>query len=156
MAINDISKFQPFNAQVVFNNLPGLTFFSQQWNIPSAVVGFQEVRKGFGSPAKLHGTSFNYAPLRFSWMLEETLESYFAIHDWMARTNNPEALNSSIYEVGDCSMLIFNNNGKLINTINFTNAFPISISDIECDTKIETDAGYVANAEFEFELMKRG
>lgn len=149
---NDISLFNAYNAVATFNSLPGVQFQVQQFVIPSSAIGISETRHNFGTPIQVPGTTFNTQPLQFSWILEESMESYFEVYNWLITLVNPSELNSETI-TSDCSILIYNNNNRLIKTINFSDAFPEALSEISLDTTQERDEPVIVNATFNFDVM---
>ncbi|MFK5882879.1 MAG: hypothetical protein QM489_00910 [Candidatus Izemoplasma sp.] len=151
---NEHSFLYPDSAQLVFGKISDLTINVQQFILPSQAIGSTDVNFGGGKTAELPGTSYIIEPLKIGWIAREDLKIYWAIHDWKRRLTDPHSVLGS-QEYTDASILLFNNSGEQIETINFANLFPVSLSEVSFDLTDADPSPIKLNASFAFESMDR-
>ena len=156
MSENDHSLFHNFNFSVVFNDKQDLALHVQDVQLPSMAIGVTEQHGKYGKSNVLAGTSFVYEPLRFNWLLDENLDTYFYFVNWLKTLANPRKVESFDF-FSDISVIIYNNNGLKLKTVNFEKCFPISLSEVLLSSKSRIDDSRVAmSVSFEFEDMLPG
>lgn len=76
----------------------------------------------------LTGDRVIFDPLTVRFIIDENLENYSKLFDWILETVHE---NSQSKMKKDLSLLIYNNSNNLNKTIQFIGAFPVSLSPVE-------------------------
>jgi hypothetical protein len=153
----------PLNFKFQIKRAPNVNFFIQKINIPSLALPSIEIPTLF-VPLQVQQTHMVYGDLTVSFKVDEDLQNYFEIHNWIRalgfpskfseyakiQTANPltgESLTSEI------SLVILNALKNPNYEFVFHDAFPISLSDVDFDTTYD-DVDYVsASVTFKYTLF---
>lgn len=116
----DTTKFT-----LVFTKLPNLQLFCNSITLPSITLGVTEQHSSFISHKQV-GEKLVYSSFTCEFILDQQLEGYKEIHEWMKRLsvqgyNDDTISNSRLVTTGGSYELI--------------NVFPIELSGITFDTK---------------------
>jgi hypothetical protein len=154
----------PMNFRFSIKRAPHVNFFIQKVNIPSISVPPTE----YPNPLvriPYSGEHMDYGTLAITFKVDEDLENYLEIHNWVRGLGKPYAykeyadLKSQNPIMGgglksDITLLILNSTKLPIFEITYTDAFPISLSEILFDTT-SPDISYIeATAEFKYTLFE--
>ena len=163
------------------NQLPKVEFFTVSANIPSISAGTVTYATPFKDIPTM-GEKLSYENLSISFIVDEYLENYISLHNWMVgigfpndreqfrtfrdvTSNTPAGGKApSIDLIGkaipdkamysDAFLQILSNKNNPIVEVNFENAFPISLSALDF-TQTATDVEYmVATAEFAYQIYE--
>jgi hypothetical protein len=161
--------------------LPKVEFFTINANLP----GIEGATIDFFTPYKnfpVMGEKLTYNPLTITFIVDEYLENYQSLHDWMTgigfpsnrsefRTYRDVTSNTpaggtepSVDLVGqavsdkamysDAFLMILSNKNNPILNVNFQNVFPTSLSGLNY-TQGATDVEYMtAEVEFQYQIYK--
>lgn len=129
----------PISFKVIIERLPNVEFFTQRVNIPglsmSAPEQLSPIHKIYQT-----GDRIEYADLDLSFIVDENMENYREILEWMEGLGNPQnskqrsdLIASKEGMRSDISIVIENSsrNGNIAYT--FTEAFPTSLTGIPLD-----------------------
>lgn len=159
----DLNFLSGINFKFAIDRLPNLEYYAQSVNIPSTQLG---VTNSFPIPFgqnPMHGDKIEYAPLTVSVRLDEDMDMYLEIYDWIMALAHPEGFKGykelqdtkSVYS--DASLIVLNNTMNPGFEVKFYDVFPVYIGDVRLSA-IEEDVGPVAtDITFQyrfFELMK--
>lgn len=151
----------PLNFRFILRRAPATEFFIQNINLP----GFKLGAPNFPNPFVLipePGEHLNYNPLNITFKVDEDLTNYLEIHKWMKHLGKPknfEEYREVAVEVpqisgegvkSDISLIVYSNIKNPNFTINFIDAFPISLGDIQFDTRLDDIAYLTATATFKY------
>ena len=111
----DLNFLSGINFKFAIDRLPNLEYYAQSVNIPSTQLG---VTNSFPIPFgqnPIHGDKIEYAPLTVSVRLDEDMDTYLAIYDWIMALAHPEGFKGykelqdtkSFYS--DASLIVLNN-----------------------------------------------
>jgi hypothetical protein len=161
--------------------LPKVEFFTINANLP----GIEGATIDFFTPYKnfpVMGEKLTYNPLTITFIVDEYLENYQSLHDWMTgigfpsnrsefrtyrdvTSNTPAgSTEPSVDLVGqavsdkamysDAFLMILSNKNNPILNVNFQNVFPTSLSGLDY-TQGATDVEYMtAEVEFQYQIYK--
>ena len=155
-----------FHFQV--NRAPKLSFYGSSINIPS--VSFNsEVQPNYLRDIPIVGTKLDFGELSVRFYIDEGLENYMEIQDWLRgigypedldeiykwRKNNPnmpDEKKSELNLYSDGTLTILNSNNNPMFRVIFRDLFPVSLTQVEFDTTI-TDLVYLqANVNFRYTI----
>lgn len=145
---------------------PKVDFFSKSANIPGINLGVA-IQPSYLKDIPIPGDKLVFEDFRLTFNIDEGLENYNTIQNWMRGLGYPE----SIYEytewkqsdpynpnqdpnLSDGSLIIFNSNFRPTTTVRFQGMFPTSLSDIDFDATSSDIQYAVATVTFKYALYK--
>ena len=163
------------------HQLPKVEFFTVTANLPGISAGTATQSTPF-KDIPLMGEKITYENLSISFIVDEYLENYISLHNWMVGIGFPEKreqfqifrdVTSNTPASGktppvdlagkaipdkslfsDAFIQILSNKNNPIVEVNFENAFPISLSALDF-SQAATDVEYmVATAEFAYQIYE--
>jgi len=165
--ITNINFLSPFSFELIIKNKPNVTYFCQRANIPGLSLGFAPQPTFFASPIPRPG-DLVYNDLTISFKVDESLNSYREIWNWMVALGFPvdfsqyknilqqdSPLRPGVGEtVSDLTLMVLDNNHRPRFEITFEDAFPITLSDLTFDAT-ETDVNFLtAEVSFKYKLYQ--
>lgn len=139
--------FNAKNFDFTIKRLPNVEFFVQSVNIPGLNIDTTVQATPFAQINR-PGNRLNYDELIVSVIVDENLNVYKEIHNWLTGMAPP--INFSQYQeleeaggtFSDASLIALNSKGNAFIEFRFSNLFPVSISPIRMTT-INSSAEYV-------------
>jgi len=142
----------------VLAKYPKVDFFSNTASIPSINLGVA-IQPTYLKDIPIPGDKLTYDDLTLQFLVDEELVNYKTVHDWLIGFGYPEnvqqyqdLLNEDKNLPGhqyagagqsDGSLIIYNSSFNPIASVNFQGLFPVSLSTIEFDAKLD-DVSYVS------------
>lgn len=130
----------PLEFVVSVKRLPNIQFFTQQVIIPSLSVQTMDQVNPL-KPIPLPGDRLTYGDLPLSFIVDESMNNYIEIFNWMKGLSFPEntdqykAIESSEYGIySDISIVVMNSHKNPNLDITFKDCFPLNLSDVLLDT----------------------
>jgi len=159
--IKNKNFLSPTGFKFSLEKAPKVDFFSNSVNIPGINLGVA-VQSTPLKDLMIPGDKLVYNDLTIQFMVDENLENYLEIHDWMRGLGYPESMAEAlpfgpvdpvIGAFSDGSLLIYNSNFNPISKVTFKDLFPTSLSSVEFDAK-STDINYImASATFKYTIF---
>jgi hypothetical protein len=163
---------QPTKFLMTFNRIPDTTWFCQSVNVPGVSVGQAPIN--FPSVMVYSpGNQISYNNFNMNFLVNENLTSWIQLHDWFRsfaspdgtdernlksqlqnQYNTPSNQNNSKGYYSDATLTILSALNNPIVRVEFTNMFPVSLSDIFFDTKQSADDMITADATFVYDQFK--
>ena len=155
---------QPTKFLLVFDRLPNVQYFCQAVNIPGVSVGQAPIN--FPSVAVYSpGNQIAFNNFNVTFMVDEQLQSWQELYNWFRSFASPDgtdernrltAIQNSYKsqdkkQMSDATLTILNNLNNPTVRVQFTNMFPVSLSDLQFDTKMSADDIITADANFVYE-----
>ena len=146
----------PLNFKFQIKKAPHVNFFIQQVNIPAISLPPPMANNPFVR-IPYPGEHINYEPLVIDFKVDEDLQNYLEIHNWMKGLGSPSDfagysnLKASDQGLYSDATLVINNSRKRGNmSATFIQMFPIDISDLQFTT-MDTDVNYLeCSVDFRF------
>ena len=157
----DINQRNPNNTNYLLSTgfrflltrTPHLTYFCQAANLPDVSLGEMEQPTRF-IPIKHPGNSFTYGDLEISFIIDENMENWREIHNWMRSLKNVEDFTefeeNPTHHYSDATLMILNSAMKPNLEVAFTNIFPKSLSGIQFTSDADDATQVIASATFAF------
>jgi len=169
---NNVDLLQSTKFRITFNRLPGMVYFCQQANLPG--ISLTEIPKPTPFVEMyLPGEKLTYDTLNITFLVDEDLQAWTQIHDWMRGitfpTNFEEYLNlqqtaaqttnlnrflpSNSLSGGqytEAIMTIHTNKNNPNLRVKFLDVFPVSLSTIIFNTGDSADNVVTADATLRF------
>lgn len=149
---------QPTKFLLTFNRIRDTQYFCQSVNLPGVSLG--EVSRAtpfldMYSP----GTKLTYSPLDVEFLVDEELQSWKNIYDWFLTMADPDGFEKrdgskelqTNKHFSDATLTILSGLNNPILRIQYTNVFPLSISDIQFNTTQSADNIITARATFRYQ-----
>lgn len=161
----NMNPLAPSGFKLIITKLPRMQFYCQTVNLPSITLGVGN----FGTPQAdipIPGEKLEFGELNVQFLVDETMENYKAINDWLFGLGTPVGneqytnfLSQDIVAQGnsdltrgmsDASLFILTNNNTENKIVTFKNMFPISLESLTF-TAVDTDVNYlIGNATFKY------
>ena len=140
------------------NRAPSVAFFGNRVNIPAMTMGVANFNNYLNN-IPLPGTNIEFEDLSLDFLVDEDLQNYMEIQNWIRGIGFPESLQEiyrwqnqdeaiisqpygtqlNLYSDGTLTVLDSQQNAKF--KVNFENLFPINLSTLDFDAK-QTDLEY--------------
>ena len=123
----------------------GFTLNAQAVTLPSIQIPVTNTPSGqYGlARSSLPGTSIEFDPLQIRFLVDENLDSYLSVYEWMLSINDYLGGNSTAW---DASMpeavqvhVLDNSKRNIVATFNFYGAWPSVLGDLEYSYAEDTD-----------------
>ena len=171
----------PTQFRFMINQLPKVQFFTTAANIPDLSLGEAVIPTPY-KDIPIMGDKITFGNLDVSFIVDEHLENYVSIHNWLIgigfpknrqqfssfrsdTTNNPTSAKTvSVDRVGnatpdrgmysDATLTILSNKNNPLVEVRFTDIFPVSLSALSYDNAA-TDVDYLtAQISFRYKLYE--
>lgn len=152
---------QPTKFLLTFSRIATTQYFCQTVNLPGVSLG-EIVRVTPFLDMYSPGTKLTYEPLEMEFMVDEELLSWKNLYDWFTSMADPDGFEKrdvsrelqSIKYFSDATLTVLSALNNPILRIQYTNVFPLSISDIGFDTTRSADTIITAKATFRYQSYK--
>jgi hypothetical protein len=159
--ISNRNFLSPIGFKFTLAKEPKVSFFSNSSRLPEISLG-TAVQTNYLKNIDIPGDRLTYGDLNLTFLVDENLENYMAIHNWLTGLGYPES--TSQYEdlivtdnirepenaFSDGSLHILNSNFRDVAIVKFNDLFPVYLSSLEFKSS-ETDVNYfTAEATFKY------
>ena len=162
----------PLGFKLILTKTPKVDFLCQSANIPSISMG-TAIQPSYLKDIPVPGDKVLYDDLTVSFLVDEKMENYLAIHKWMTGLGYPEfraqydqlkkddnRTNRGVvdkgdpryFEFSDATLQVLNSNYKPSVLINFKDAFPISLSTLDFDVTTRDYNYFTAEVTFKYTI----
>ena len=165
----NINYLQPTKFLMTFNRIPNATWFCQSVNIPGVSVGQAPIN--FPSVTVYSpGNQITYNNFNMTFLVNEDVQSWIDLHDWFRSFASPDGTDernlktalqnqynnmaSDKQQYSDATLTVLSALNNPIVRVEFSNMFPVSLSDIIFDTKQSADDIITADATFVYDQFK--
>ena len=146
---------------LTFSRIQSVQYFCQEVNLPGVSLG--EVNRAtpfldMYSP----GTKLTYEPLDITFTIDEEMDSWKNLYNWFLSIADPDGFEKRTYtrelqrteHFSDATLTVLSALNNPVLRIEFSNLFPLSLSDIQFDTKSSADNIITAKATFRYQSYK--
>tara|TARA_Y100001938_G_scaffold143664_1_gene216828 strand:+ start:738 stop:1283 length:546 start_codon:yes stop_codon:yes gene_type:complete len=167
--IENRNYLSPVGFKFVITKVPKADFFSNSASIPGINLGFA-LQPTYLKDIAVAGDKLTYEDFTLSFFVDENLENYLEVHNWLRGLGYPESIqehidlkkndiytpdplgNNPLNEYSDASLFIYNSSFNQIAKVHFKDVFPVSLSTINFDATAG-DIDYVtAEATFKYSI----
>tara|TARA_A100001011_G_scaffold301517_1_gene315045 strand:- start:1542 stop:2138 length:597 start_codon:yes stop_codon:yes gene_type:complete len=162
----------PLGFKLVLTKTPKVDFLCQSANIPSISMG-TAIQPTYLKDIPVPGDKVLYDDLTVSFLVDEKMENYLAIHKWITGLGYPESIDQynqlkkddkrtsrivgddgdpRYFEFSDATLQVLSSNYKPSILINFKDAFPISLSTLEFDVTTRDYSFFTAQVTFKYTI----
>lgn len=161
--IGNRNFLSPTGFKFNLSRTPKVDFFATSANIPGINLG-AAVQPTYLKNIPIPGDVLSYEDFQLKFIVDENLENYVEIHNWMRGLGYPETIqeydkwrfsdpnNTSDPNISDATLIIYSSNSKHNISIKFEGLWPSSLSTIDFDAT-QSDVQYVtAIATFKYTI----
>ena len=162
----------PVGFKLVLTKTPKVDFLCQSANIPSISMG-TAIQPSYLKDIPVPGDKVLYDDLNVRFLVDEKMENYLAIHKWITGLGYPDSIgqyrqlktddkrtdrrvNDSAdplyFQYSDATLQVLNSNYKPSVLINFTDAFPVSLSTLDFDVTTRDYNYFTAEVTFKYTI----
>jgi hypothetical protein len=165
--ISNRNYLSPVGFKFILSEYPKVDFFSNSSQIPGINLGVA-VQSNYLKDIPIPGDKLSYDDFSFEFFVDENLQNYLQVHNWMRGLGYPqsvseyqELLNSDELNPGiqdanfgqsDGSLILYNSNYNPIAQVNFRGLFPVSLSTLDFNAKVQDINFVTANVTFKYTL----
>ena len=145
---------------------PKINFFCQTANIPEISLN-TAVQPSYLKNIDVPGDQLQYSDFTMSFLVDEDFENYMAVHNWMTGlgfpktpqqfkdlTKDSDGLRDPQEQFSDGTLVVLNSNFKPNFKINFQDLFPVSLTGLEFDSKLQSEEYFTAQVVFKYTLYE--
>ena len=149
---------QPTKFLLTFDRIDSVQYFCQSVSIPSISLG--EVTRAtpfldMFSP----GTKLTYSPLDVDFIVDEDLVTWKNLYQWFTSIADPNGFEGrdgsreiqTLKHFSDATLTVLSALNNPVLRIQFRNCFPLTMGDINFDTKLSADSIVTVRATFRYE-----
>ena len=162
--IDNRNFLSPVGFKFTLAKFPKVTFFSNTARIPDITLG-TAIQSTYLKDIDVPGEKLTYGDLNVRFLVDENLENYMRIHNWLTglgfpdsaqqfldKTTDEDNIRDNLEQFSDGSLHILNSNFKDIAIVKFKDLFPIYLTSLEFDAT-ESDVNYfTADVTFKYTI----
>lgn len=163
----NINPLSPNGYMFTVQKLPKLSYFAQQVVLPTISLGAAEVQNPFVTVPQ-PGERLEFQPLTIDFLVDQNMDNYKAINDWMMGLGFPEnyeqysSWNASDEISGnqlkknssDASLIVLGNHNNPIQTIQFYDIWPESLQSLTFVSNVQDVQYLVGSVTFRYSHYK--
>jgi hypothetical protein len=160
--IQNRNFLSPVGFKFTLAKTPKVNFFCNSSRIPEINLGVAN-QPTYLKDLDIPGDKLTYGDLSLRFLVDENLENYMAIHNWMTGlgfpettqdfkdlTTNDDGQRDLEEQFSDGNLQILNSNFRPVANVKFFNLFPVSLTSLDFDAT-EADIQYfTAEASFKY------
>ena len=163
----------PVGFKLILTKTPKVDFLCQSANIPQISMG-TAIQPTYLKDIPVPGDKVLYDDLTVRFLVDEKMENYLAIYKWITGLGYPESLDQyqqlkkddfrtdrivgddgdpRYFNYSDATLQVLNSNYKPSVLINFTDAFPVSLSTLDFDVTTRDYNYFTAEVTFKYTIF---
>lgn len=149
------------------NRAPKVAFFSNQAEIPGMTLGVASQPTYLTNPIPVPGDNITFDDFNLRFMVDENLENYMEIQNWIRGIGFPESL-GEIYDwqnsntkfdqpyksemnlYSDGTLIVLNSNQNFNFEVRFRSMFPYMLSPLQFDATLPDNEYFTAEVSFKY------
>lgn len=154
------------NFKFTLNRAPKVAFFANSANIPGLVLGVAK-QPNYLNDVPIPGDKMQFNDFTLRFIVDENLENYMEIQNWMRGLGFPESLqqiydwqttneefeqpkNSDMNLYSDGTLIVLNSSQNLNFQVKFRSMFPVEISDLQFDATNMEEEYFTVDVTFKY------
>ena len=165
--IQNRNFLSPTGFEFTINKNPKINFFCQTANIPEISLG-TAIQPSYLKNLDVPGEILQYADFTMSFLVDENFENYMAVHNWLTglgfpktpqqfedlTTDNEGITDKYQEQFSDGSLIVLSSNLRPNFKITFRDLFPVSLSGLDFDSKLQSEEFFTAQAVFKYSIYE--
>ena len=139
--------------QFVLDRVPNMVYYCQTANLPGIGYGVATQPTVLGHPVNVPTGAFRFEDLQLTFRVDENLENWLEIYNWIRTTGNYEsAENGIVYnkKTSGAKLMITNSSYKPKISVDFKHVFPTYLSSINFSVTQPKSMEVIATVKFAF------
>ena len=160
--IQNRNFLSPVGFRFTLAKTPKVNFFCNSARIPEINLGVAN-QPTYLKDLDIPGEKLTYGDLTLRFLVDENLENYMAIHNWMTGlgfpestqefkdlTTNDDSQRDFEEQFSDGNLYILNSNFRPVANVKFFNLFPVSLTSLDFDATEPDIQYFTAEASFKY------
>lgn len=160
--IQNRNFLSPVGFKFTLAKYPKVSFFCNSSRIPEINLG-TAIQPSYLKDLDVPGEKLTYGDLTISFLVDESLENYMAVHNWLTGlgfpettqqfknlTTNDDGIRDLKEQYSDGSLSILNSNYRPTANVKFKDLFPVSLTSLEFDSTLTDIQYFTAEATFKY------
>lgn len=151
----DINFLAPNNFQLVIDNqsFKNTQLTVQKFSIPDMSLPKAQLNGPMRSIG-MAGDKMDYGPLEITFIIDEDLDNYKEMHDWMLGQLTIQDNGMASGKTRDLALIINTSHNNRTKEITFVDAYPVALSSIPFETDVSDVEYMTASVTFEYSYFK--
>jgi hypothetical protein len=166
--IENRNFLSPTGFQFILSKKPKISFFCDSVNIPGINLGVA-MQPSYFKQIPIPGEILTYDDLTITFNIDEDMENFLEVYNWMIQFGFPknaeqyqslldedpinQGKQTAISGMSDASLIIYNSNYNPNIQINFKDLFPVSLSPVQFQSKVDDIIYLTATATFKYTIF---
>lgn len=164
--IQNRNFLSPIGFKFSLAKTPKVNFFCNSARIPEINLGVA-VQPSYLKDIDVPGDKLSYGDLTLRFLVDENMENYMAIHNWMTGLGFPETTQDfkdlitdadgqkdEDNQFSDGNLYILNSNFRTVASVKFKDLFPVSLTSLDFDATNPDLEYFTAEVSFKYTLYK--
>ena len=152
----------PVGFKFTLGKFPKAAFFSNSARIPEIVLG-TVIQPGYLKDIDVPGEKLEYGDFSLRFLVDENMENYMAIHNWLTGLGFPETpdqfkkqlvddegLTDLKEQWSDGTLSILNSNYRTTARVKFSDLFPVALTSLDFDATNSDIEYFTAEVSFKY------
>ena len=162
--IQNRNFLSPIGFKFTLAKQPKVSFFCNSARIPEISLG-TAVQPAYLKDVDVPGEKLSYGELGLRFLVDENMENYMAIHNWLTGLGFPETPDQFRKQLlddegqkdyaeqwSDGNLSILNSNFRTTANVKFKDLFPISLSSLDFDATLSDVEYFTAEVFFKYTI----
>jgi hypothetical protein len=160
-------QIQPLNKSFLSNNkfdfvlkrIPNFTFLVQSVNLPGLTLASTSINTPF-SAVSVPGNQITFGTLSLSFMVDEDMQSWYELYNWIVQLGNPKGYNkignltgpagSTSNPLSDATLFVKTNSNNPNFQFNFIDVYPTELGEMSFTSSDNGQEFITASATFNY------
>jgi len=160
--IQNRNFLSPVGFKFTLAKYPKVSFFCNSSRIPELNLG-TAIQPSYLKDLDVPGEKIIYGDLMVRFLVDENLENYMSIHNWITglgfpettqqfknQTTNSDGIRDLKEQYSDGSLSILNSNYRTTANVKFKDLFPVSLTSLDFDSTVTDIQYFTAEATFKY------
>ena len=160
--IQNRNFLSPVGFKFTLAKYPKVSFFCNTARIPEINLG-TAIQPSYLKDLDVPGEKLTYGDLTITFLVDESLENYMAVHNWLTGlgfpettqqfknlTTNDDGIRDLKEQYSDGSLSILNSNYRPTANVKFKDLFPVSLTSLEFDSTVTDIQYFTAEVTFKY------
>ena len=160
--IQNRNFLSPIGFNFNLTKYPKVSFFCNSARIPEINLGLAN-QPSYLKNIDVPGDIITYGDLTLKFLVDENLENYMAIHNWITGlgfpetpqefkdiTTNDAGIRNLNEQFSDGTLSVLNSNYNVVAKVRFKDLFPMAITSLEFDASVTDIQYFTAEATFKY------
>jgi len=142
----------PIGFQLDLDIFPSVDFMCQRANLPGISMPVTDVPTRFRTYPIVPGGGVTYDDLTVTFLVDEDLENYISIHNWIIDNGNGYEMETTedYPRYSNARLLILTSNFNVNHIIDYENVFPYNLTPVNFDAGDTGSEYFTASVSFKF------